>query len=450
MKLIYYITTDLFFWFILYWIKGYVFLDFQEVSSKKLKFLIPFHIIMSLIVQLVDQLNEDSDFILLLILLLILATYIVSVCVLMPNRRVRGCLQFPLEIGIGYSVIMVPYSLVYLLVGDMESLIDCKGYSLILDLLVNVIEFIFVISQCRKWNAFAKLARGKSLQKKERRTLNFCGFCMIILFSISLTIDSLGIPEKNRKLCVFLFMVIMLLLFGVIVTMVSQRNQRFEYQNIAEMNAYYLNAELEHFRSYEAAQNETRKVRHDMKNHLYVLKHLLENEKHNEAKEYLDRLTQQVEHINNPVVTGNEIVDSIINAKSAIAEQSGNRIETEGRISAHFPMEAIDLCTIFANAIDNGIEEMKRNHEKDATLEITMHRQNDMQMILFCNPAGRAADGKAKSGKTSKEDKLWHGFGLENIRETVERYHGITQITTEETKQGSQFVLQILIPLTTK
>ena len=114
MKLIYYIITDQILWFILYWIKGYVFLDFQEVSSKKLKFLIPFHIIMSLIVQLVDQLNEDSDFILLLILLLILVTYIVSVCVLMPNRRVRGCLQFPLEIGIGYSVIMVPYSLVYL------------------------------------------------------------------------------------------------------------------------------------------------------------------------------------------------------------------------------------------------------------------------------------------------------------------------------------------------
>ena len=446
MKLIYYIITNLLFWFILYWIKGYIFLGFQEVSSKKLKFLIPFHAMMSLIDQLLDQLDKDNEF----GLLLMLVTYIVSVCVLMPNRRIRGCLQFPFEIGIVCSVLLVPYSLIYLLVGDMERLVDYKGYSVILDLLVDIIAFIFVISQCKKWDAFAKLARGKSLQKKERRTLNFCGFCMFILACMIIGIDLFGIPEKDRKLCVFLFMVIMLLLLGVIVTMVSQRNQRFEYQNIAEMNAYYLNAELEHFRSYEAAQNETRKVRHDMKNHLYVLKHLLENEKHNEAKEYLERLTQQVEHINNPVVTGNEIVDSIINAKSAIAEQSGNRIETEGRISAHFPMEAIDLCTIFANAIDNGIEEMKRNHEKDATLEITMYRQNDMQMILFCNPAGRAADGKAKSGKTSKEDKLWHGFGLENIRETVERYHGITQITTEETKQGSQFVLQILIPLTTK
>ena len=436
MEFIFDVVSGLQVFIVLYWIKGYIYLDFHEVSPKKIKMLIPFNFTMCVLMNWMFESQRENIAMLLLIL-----NYLISVCVLLEKHRVRGILQWIPEFGMMAAISMTPNILMYFVIGDMEHILDAEGFSFLQEFVGFWIIWFYFWLKWRKRQDITKLVSGKRLNKKERRLLNFCGTCMFIFVMISMSIDECGIAKEYRKLSLFLFLFIIWLMLGIIVTLVGQRNQRFQYQNIAEMNAYYLNAELEHFRSYEAAQKETRKVKHDMKNHMYVLKQFIEEGKQREAQEYLEQLTEQVERIENPVVTGNEIVDSIINAKNAMARQAGNQIVVEGRISSKFAMNPIDLCTIFSNAIDNALEEMKRNHEENGTLEITLYRQNDMQMILFQNPTR-----SARIEGTSKQNKRWHGFGLENIRETVENYQGMMQIRIEEGETHNLFLLEIIIP----
>ena len=438
MEFIYYVLSSLQMFIVLYWIKGYVYLDIKEVSLKKIKFLIPFNVIMCILMNwLLDNQKEEFG------LLCMLLNYGVSIYILLEKHRISDILQWIPGFGMMSVIGMTPSFLAYFVVGDMNCILDTERFDVLMDVILFLLTCFYFWLKWKKRQNIMMLLRGKQLYKKERWMLNCCGTCMFIFVMMSMSIDEYGIVEEYRKLGLFLCLFIMWLMLGIIVTMVGQRNQRFQYQNIAEMNAYYLNAELEHFRSYEAAQNETRKVRHDMKNHMYILKQLLENGKQQEACEYLEQLTEQVERIENPVITGNEIVDSIINVKRAMAGQNGNEIVVEGRISAKLAMEPIDLCTIFSNAIDNALEEMKRSKEKGRRLEITLYCQNDMQMILFQNPT----HSLTLSGTTSKQDKIWHGFGLERIKETVEKYQGMMQIRIEKgVEDNHQFLLEILIP----
>ncbi|MBP3888372.1 MAG: GHKL domain-containing protein [Cellulosilyticum sp.] len=226
---------------------------------------------------------------------------------------------------------------------------------------------------------------------------------------------------------------------------IIQRNQRFYYQYVAELNQHYLNVEIEYFKIYEIAQQETRKVKHDMKNHMYVLKELLEEERYQEAKIYLEPLTHQVDNIKRILTSGNEAVDAILNVKNEKAQKSGNEILIEGTLNPKIQMASIDLCTIFANALDNAIEELERYGAKGEQIEVQILGQNHIQMLIFRNTTFT----KEKKRRTKKKDWQYHGFGMNNIKEVVNKYQGDIKVEIEE-KETLKYVLEIIIPFTTK
>lgn len=69
-----------------------------------------------------------------------------------------------------------------------------------------------------------------------------------------------------------------------------------------------------------------------------------------------------------------------------------------------------------------------------------------LYLILFHR--GRWVENNAlpdtdTSGKTTKEDTLFHGFGLSNIRAASEKYDGQCTVKCE----GGVFVLKVMIPV---
>ena len=64
--------------------------------------------------------------------------------------------------------------------------------------------------------------------------------------------------------------------------------------------------------------------------------------------------------------------------------------------------------------------------------------------LCFTNPV---QSGKARrfGERTSKKDRINHGFGLQNIRRAAEKYHGelTTHIETED--EEANFVLELML-----
>ena len=98
---------------------------------------------------------------------------------------------------------------------------------------------------------------------------------------------------------------------------------------------------------------------------------------------------------------------------------------------------AFDICTILSNALDNALEACRRLKEgEERYIDVNCVLKNDMQMICISNPS----DTDDPDLKTSKENKNEHGFGLYNIRKTVDSLDGTVNIS----QTSPVFVLDVI------
>lgn len=212
--------------------------------------------------------------------------------------------------------------------------------------------------------------------------------------------------------------------------------------------------ELEMRQNYyeEKMEDETRirQIYHDMKNHLLVLENVMadtepaasftENVSTDSVHPSIRHLRQQMESYENYYRTGNPYLDVIIRDKAKTAREK----QIDFTAILHFAdgsfLDPLDISTIFGNALDNAIEASEKLAVSRRVVSVKARRIHDMLVIAVENNALPDADA---SGKTTKEDALFHGFGLSNIRAAVDKYDGQC---TVKCKDGV-FVLKIMIPM---
>lgn len=171
---------------------------------------------------------------------------------------------------------------------------------------------------------------------------------------------------------------------------------------------------------------------------MVCLQATLEKKQLDEALDYVKRITKQEIIDANKFSSGNQIADSILSEKNELAANTGTQIKFSGFISDE--IAAVDLCAMLSNALDNAIEACEKLSSADSAV-ITMKCAvvQNVQVIKLSNPN---PDNK-NSTETSKLDKENHGFGLYNIRRTVEKLGGEMRIP----KQFPEFILELEFPI---
>ena len=99
-------------------------------------------------------------------------------------------------------------------------------------------------------------------------------------------------------------------------------------------------------------------------------------------------------------------------------------------IPGELPFEKIDVCAIFANALDNAAEACERQELPEKTVFLESRLQKGMFLFSVKNPC--ALEVKAgEMPQTSKKDTENHGFGLQSIREIARRHGGEMTVHAE-------------------
>ena len=112
-------------------------------------------------------------------------------------------------------------------------------------------------------------------------------------------------------------------------------------------------------------------------------------------------------------------MDAILSTKKALAESKGITVDMEVQISNRLPLEPVDVCVIFGNALDNAIEACDRITEGEKKISLVLVQREGK---LLCRITNTALSGITNVYSTSKKDKENHGFGLVNLRESLEKY----------------------------
>ena len=200
----------------------------------------------------------------------------------------------------------------------------------------------------------------------------------------------------------------------------------------------HLKMQVKHLDETVAAQNQLRKFKHDFSNHVIGINSYLEEKDFDGAKKYVNSLSEFISSDKNIINTGNTALDAIINAKKTIAESKNIEFIAKLQIPTNISVDPADICTIFGNALDNAIEACEKisDENKNITLILTQQKNN-----MFCKITNTISSQTIPITKTSKPDKENHGFGIENIKNSLKKYNCVPDISYSD----KEFILKFII-----
>lgn len=203
------------------------------------------------------------------------------------------------------------------------------------------------------------------------------------------------------------------------------------YQALTRHQESYIEAELAHFEQYRQQQEETARFRHDIRNNLNCIQDMLQNGRSDEASEYLKDILESVASLSKKYVTGDPLLDSIVGVKTQIMEQHLIQFELDGVLAGGLPWKPMDICNVFANALDNAIEACQKVTPEVRTISMSIRSTPQFWFITIINPVEKAIDTtklfQKNGGYTTKSSNAQHGIGTYSMKRTVESYNAMIQ-----------------------
>lgn len=184
-----------------------------------------------------------------------------------------------------------------------------------------------------------------------------------------------------------------------------------------------------YFQNLLQKEENTRRYRHDMNNHILCISQMAEKEQAWQTLNYAQNLQQELFLISKKVYnTGVEILDILLSYY--LVELKDIAIFVKGKSSHKLEISDVDFCVIFSNLICNAIEEIKRLNEEGIFLEVEVIQGEYFTRIRISNSSNLILD-EAELPVSKKKDKKNHGIGLKNVKETIERNEGSLQLTAD-------------------
>lgn len=195
----------------------------------------------------------------------------------------------------------------------------------------------------------------------------------------------------------------------------------------------------ENAKDIENMYDTVRALRHDLKNHLLCILSMAEERDVEGIKQYTGQLLQQQNTVNKLIMfSGSKVLDAIINSKSAAAERAGVRLSA----IITTPLAGIspeNITIILGNALDNAIRAAKDSQRK--VVDIHIQPQGAYSSIVIANDIAHPVLSDNPALRTTKNIRYRHGFGIQNMRQAVERNQGLIRFY----EQNDRFICDILL-----
>lgn len=182
-------------------------------------------------------------------------------------------------------------------------------------------------------------------------------------------------------------------------------------------------------------------IQHDIKNHLYCISDLIENNENERAVSYIEKIIEKsAKSIPNQISTNHPAFNAIINLKKNQCDEK--QIDFKCFVPETLPdFDDIDLCIVISNLLDNAIEaEVK---EEYPVIDFSMAIVGNYLSIRMKNRISKSVLQNNKKLKTTKKDKEHHGLGILSIIEVVQQNDGMHEFYEEENWFVSNVMLKI-------
>ena len=209
-------------------------------------------------------------------------------------------------------------------------------------------------------------------------------------------------------------------LYNQIISIMQERNKKIVLHKQEE-------SYLQQLKMIQINNENISLIRHDIQNHLFMLKSLYEKGEIDSYQSYFDTLLSKINKKEEVCKSGNLVVDSIINYK--LRNINDINLYIDVCIPKKLEISDVDMTVALGNLLDNAVRAVKESDRKEVKINLKYKKGRPILQIENSYKNIVKSQGKLQ---TTKKEKQGHGIGLESVREVAERYNGIMQIDYED------------------
>lgn len=203
--------------------------------------------------------------------------------------------------------------------------------------------------------------------------------------------------------------------------------------------------EAEKYHATKLNDDELRAIRHEIKNHNFYLKALLDEGKIDLARQYLERVSAMgTKHLKS-FDSGNYAIDMVMNHEMAAAKELGVTLKPNILVPRRLPFRDEDICSLLSNLLDNAMEAAAQSGMNGPEVEISILPRQEYLFIRVINPVDGTIPEKRRMTLESTKTRHTelHGFGTRIIRRIAERYHGSVKYSMRE----GNFITDVMLEM---
>ena len=303
------------------------------------------------------------------------------------------------------------------------------------EMLINIGIIISVYLLSRKYRT--RILSFLQQMPHQRAILSGIG---ALEFAVVIYLMNLGVERFSVTIFIMACVFIICLLLAMILSVTTM-----EYQLICKNKQMMESKESSLRENYTLLNQEierNRKMNHDRKHDFsYLYDCFLRNDyesgiQYIETKNAFHEQQKQRE-----VWTGHGGIDFLLNKAKQRAEalQANFYLEID---LLELPMAEYDIFYALGNLLDNAIEAIEKCDAGNRFIHIKMMNKNNVFQLYIENSYKIEPQKKGKKFLSTKDnEKNEHGWGIENVREIVERYKGILDISY----QNQRFQVDLVI-----
>ena len=246
--------------------------------------------------------------------------------------------------------------------------------------------------------------------------ISLLGILGITFLSVVTLQDISVITLFSWSLCL-----IMVLCFIFLLLFYSNYMKEHELRSILELKDQMVRQEYEMVKQ---LQQEQQSLSHDLKNHLLVMDTMLKEGKYQEARNYMGQLGIPLERLSPSIWTGTSTLDVLLNHTRNRCSQSHITFTVQADAVDLRPMKDQDICSLFANLLDNAYEAAHSMPEGQGWILFKMRKAREMLFIDLSNSSPAPPCVKNGALISRKQDGRLHGLGLNRASITAREYGG--------------------------
>lgn len=271
--------------------------------------------------------------------------------------------------------------------------------------------------------------------------LNFLILPIFSIFYITVLMMYIQVYLSIEDTILLLISITSIIILNIFITNIFESiSKNNELKNKILLYEQQCKMQYEYYSNLDSKYRSSRKIIHDMKNHLQTIEELYKFNQNEKAQQYSKNMYKLFDKFVQKYYTSNRVLNIIINDKAQRAEVFCIDFNCKiGEVTLEF-IEDIDLTTIFSNLLDNAIEGTK-NVFNDKYICLKVDKFNDFIVINITNSINSKP---IKSKEIFKSTKKNHeAIGLINVKMALEKYKGDMRIDYSD----KVFKVNIVIPM---